>query len=122
MDPKFGERVMYEYLALMIDLLRGDADQARVSSIRLARSQTLLEERRSMPSTQKLRSKRKNANEMAGQIDREASYQRAIEVYAGAAEDARCAAGSLLAGWTRLQLGDAAARTAGRSGRARSRA
>ena len=108
--PSLGERVMYEYLALMIDLLRGDADQARVSSIRIARSQTLLEERRRMPSTQKLRSKRKNANEVAGQIDREASYQRAIEVYAGAAEDARCAAGSLLAGWARLQLGDAAAR------------
>ena len=48
---------------------------------------------------------------MAGQIDREASYRRAIEVYAGAAEDPRCAAASLLAGWTRLQLGDGAART-----------
>ena len=39
---------------------------------------------------------------MAGQIDREASYRRAIEVYAGAAEDPRLAA-SLLAGWTRLR-------------------
>ena len=55
--PSLGERVMYEYAALMIDLLRGDADQARVSSIRIARSQSLLEERRSMPSTQALRSK-----------------------------------------------------------------
>ena len=109
--PSLGERVMYEYAALMIDLLRGDADQARVSSIRIARSQTSLEERRSMPSTKAFRSKREGAEEMAGQIDREASYQRAIEVYAGAAEDARCAAASLLAGWTRFQLGDAAARS-----------
>ena len=108
--PSLGERVMYEYAALMIDLLRGDADQARVSSIRIARSQSLLEERRSMPSTQALRSKREGAEEMVSQIDREVSYQRAIEVYASAAEDARCAAASLLAGWTRLQLGDAAAR------------
>ena len=109
--PSLGERVMYEYTALMVDLLRGDADQARVSSIRIARSQSLLEERRSMPSTKALRSKREGAEEMAGQIDREASYRRAIEVYAGAAEDPRCAAASLLAGWTRLQLGDGAART-----------
>ena len=109
--PSLGERVMYEYAALMIDLLRGDADQARVSSIRIARSQSLLEERRSMPSTKALRSKREGAEEIAGQIDQEASYRRAIEVYAGAAEDPRCAAASLLAGWTRLQLGDAAART-----------
>ena len=64
-----------------------------------------------MPSTKALRSKREGAEEMAGQIDREASYRRAIEVYAGAAEDPRCAAASLLAGWTRLQLGDGAART-----------
>ena len=41
---------------------------------------------------------------MVGQIDREASYRRAIEVYAGAAEDPGAAA-SLLAGWTRLQPG-----------------
>jgi len=109
--PSLSERVMYEYAALMVDLLRGDADQARVSSIRIARSQSLLEERRSMPSTKALRSKREGAEEMAGQIDREASYRRAIEVYAGAAEDPRCAAASLLAGWTRLQLGDGAART-----------
>ena len=108
--PSLGERVMYEYAALMVDLLRGDADQARVSSIRIARSQSLLEERRRMPSTRALRSKREGAEEMAGQIDREASYQRAIDVYAGAAEDPRCAAASLLAGWTRLQLGDGAAR------------
>ena len=109
--PSLSERVMYEYAALMVDLLRGDADQARVSSIRIARSQSLLEERRSMPSTKALRSKREGAEEMVGQIDREASYRRAIEVYAGAAEDPRCAAASLLAGWTRLQLGDGAART-----------
>ena len=109
--PSLGERVMYECAALMVDLLRGDADQARVSSIRIARSQSLLEERRSKPSTKALRSKREGAEEMAGQIDREASYRRAIEVYAGAAEDPRCAAASLLAGWTRLQLGDGAART-----------
>ena len=109
--PSLGERVMYEYAALTIDLLRGDAEQARVSSIRIARSQTSLEERRSMPSTQKLRSNREGAKKMVDQIDREASYQRAIEVFAGAATDARCAAGSLLAGWTRLQLGDAAARS-----------
>ena len=109
--PSLSERVMYEYAALMVDLLRGDADQARVSSIRIARSQSLLEECRSMPSTKALRSKREGAEEMAGQIDREASYRRAIEVYAGAAEDPRCAAASLLAGWTRLQLGDGAART-----------
>lgn len=108
--PSLGERVMYEYAALMVDLLRGDADQARVSSIRIARSQSLLEERRRMPSTKALRSKREGAEEMAGQIDREASYRRAIEVYAGAAKDPRCAAASLLAGWTRLQLGDGAAR------------
>ena len=110
-SPSLGERVMYEYAALMVDLLRGDADQARVSSIRIARSQSLLEERQRMPSTKALRSKREGAEEMAGQIDREASYRRAIEVYAGAAEDPRCAAASLLAGWTRLQLGDGAART-----------
>lgn len=109
--PSLGERVMYEYAALTIDLLRGDAEQARVSSIRIARSQTSLEERRSMPSTQKPRSNREGAKKMVDQIDREASYQRAIEVFAGAATDARCAAGSLLAGWTRLQLGDAAARS-----------
>ena len=32
-----GERVMYEYIGLVSDLLRGNAEQGRVSSIRISR-------------------------------------------------------------------------------------
>ena len=108
--PSLGERVMYEYVALMIDLLRGNADQARVSCIRIAQTQSMLEEDRGVPTPTIAQGQRQRAEDIVDNIDREPAYQRAVAVYEGAAEDSRCAVASLLAGWTRLQLGDSAGR------------
>ena len=105
-----GERVMYEYIGLVSDLLRGNAEQGRVSSIRISRAQTLLEERRRMPPPVSSPSKERGSQAVVKSLRNEAAYQRAIKVYEKAAEDPRCAVASLLAGWTRLHLGDSAGR------------